>query len=66
MCAVPNLRAITGSKPKALAEARILQCPCGSRTIIEARVGVAVDKRGKTIHRGALVRTCAACGKVVE
>jgi hypothetical protein len=61
-----DLRAIRGNKPKALAEARILQCPCGSRTVIEARVGVAVDKQGKTIHRGTLVRTCAGCGRVVE
>lgn len=63
-----ELRSIRGNKPKAMAKARILECPppCGSRTLIEVRVGVAVDKSGKTIHRGTLVRRCAQCGRTVE
>lgn len=63
---MPDLRAIRGNKPKALAEARILQCPCGSRSVVEVRVGVAVDKAGKVIHRGTLTRKCADCGMVIE
>ena len=59
-----NLRAITGGKrAKAMAEARILQCPCGSREVIETRTGVVLGKDGKVIHRGTLGRKCAACGK---
>lgn len=61
-----ELRAIRGGKPKAMAEARILQCPCGSRSVVEVRVGVAVDKAGKVIHRGTLTRQCAQCGRVIE
>lgn len=61
-----DLRAIRGNKPKALAEARILECPCGSRRIVEQRVGVAVDAKGKTIHRGTLVRVCGVCGKQID
>lgn len=63
---MPDLRAIRGNKPKALSEARILQCPCGSRRVREERVGVAVDAQGKVIHRGTLVRVCGACGKEVQ
>ena len=59
-----ELRSIRGGKRvKAMAEARILECPCGSRTFTEARTGVALDKQGKTIHRGTLTRICAHCGK---
>lgn len=61
-----ELRAIRGGKPKAMAEARILECQCGSRSVIETRTGVAVDKKGKVIHRGVLVRKCADCGRVIE
>lgn len=61
-----DLKAIRGGKPKELAKARILECRCGSRKLIEARVGVAVDKNGRTIHRGTLVRQCLKCGEVVE
>ena len=63
---MPDLHAIRGNKPKALAEARILECQCGSRTFTEARTGVAVDSKGKTIHRGTLVRMCAHCGRAVQ
>lgn len=63
-----DLKAIRGGKPKALAHARIIECPppCGSRTMIEVRVGIAVDKYGKVIHRGTLMRKCAQCGKYVD
>lgn len=61
-----DLKAIRGNKPKAMAEARILECPCGSRRIREERIGVAVDASGKTVHRGTLVRVCGECGKVLE
>jgi DNA-directed RNA polymerase subunit RPC12/RpoP len=63
-----ELRSIRGNKPKAMAAARILECPppCGSRTLIEVRCGVAVDKYGKVIHRGTLMRKCAHCGKFVD
>jgi DNA-directed RNA polymerase subunit RPC12/RpoP len=61
-----ELRAIRGGKPKALATARVLECQCGSRSLIEVRVGVAVDKHGKVVHRGTLVRKCAQCGRLVE
>ena len=61
-----DLHAIRGNKPKALAEARILQCACGSRRVREERVGVAVGKDGKVIHRGTLVRVCGACGKEIN
>ena len=63
-----NLTPIRGSKPKAMAAARILECPppCGSRSVVEVRVGVAVDKAGKVVHRGTLVRKCAQCGRAVE
>lgn len=63
-----NLTPIRGGKPKAMATARILECPppCGSRAMIEVRVGVALDKAGKVIHRGTLVRRCAQCGKTVD
>ena len=61
-----DLHAIRGRRPKALAEARILQCPCGSRRVREERVGVAVDAKGKVIHRGTLVRVCGACGKEIS
>jgi len=61
-----DLHAIRGKKPKAMAEARILQCPCGSRTFAEVRTGVAVDKQGRVIHRGTLVRICVECKRVAE
>lgn len=61
-----NLRAIVGNKPQRLAEARILQCPCGSREVVETRTGVLLGKDGKVIHRGTLGRKCAACGKEMQ
>lgn len=50
-----------------MAEARILECSkCLSRHMVEVRVGIAVGKDGKVIHRGTLVRQCAKCGELVE
>jgi hypothetical protein len=62
-----NLRAIDGGKrAKAMAEASILQCPCGSREVIETRTGVVLGKDGKVIHRGTLGRICAHCKKEIS
>ena len=62
-----NLRAIDGSKKvKALAEAEIKQCPCGSRTFVRTETGVLIDKRGKEVFSGTKGRMCARCGKVLE
>jgi len=60
------LKAIRGGTPEQLAKARVLECRCGSRTVIEARVGVAIDKKGRTVHRGTLVRICLKCREIVE
>ena len=62
-----GLRVIDGGKKaKRLAEARILECPCGNRTFVEARTGILLDKQGKTLHKGTLTRVCANCGRVSE
>ena len=65
-----KLTAIQGGKTearaKALAAARIIECACGSRTLIETRTGVAVDRHNRVVHRGTLMRKCAFCGKLVE
>lgn len=62
-----NLRAIDGSKQaKALAEARIWQCSCGSRNYIETRNGLVLSATGKVLHKGTLVRVCGACGKEIS
>lgn len=61
-----ELKAIRGGKAKELAKARILECACGSRTMIEVRVGVALSRHGKVIHRGTPMHKCATCGKLVE
>ncbi len=61
-----TLKAIQGNKPKQLAQARILQCKCGSRSLIETRTGVAVGAKGNIIHRGTVVYRCADCGKAVQ
>ena len=58
-----ELRAIRGKKPKAMAEARILECECGCRTFVETRTGIAVDKKGKVIHAGTPMLVCTHCGK---
>lgn len=61
-----ELTAIRGGKAKELAKARILECSCGSRTMIEVRVGVAVNRYGKVVHRGTLMHQCATCGKLIQ
>lgn len=66
---VGDLRAIDGGKrdrAKRLANARIVECRCGSRSMIEFRTGVAVAKDGKIVHRGTRGLKCATCGAVVE
>jgi hypothetical protein len=63
-----DIRAIDGGRRRraeTLAEARILQCPCGSRRVREERVGVVLGPSGKVVHRGTLVRVCGECGKVL-
>lgn len=64
-----ELRAIDGGKrdrAKRLSNARIVECKCGSRTMIEVRTGIAVAKDGKVVHRGTRGLKCAQCGVVVE
>jgi hypothetical protein len=58
-----DLKAIRGNKPKAMAEARILECACGCRTFVEVRTGVAVNDKGKVIHKGTPTLVCTECGK---
>lgn len=57
-----ELTAIRGGKAKELAKARILECSCGSRTMIEVRVGVAVNRYGKEVHRGTLMHNALPAG----
>lgn len=69
MFTMGELRSIDGGKharAKRLANARIVECKCGSRTMIEARTGIAVAKDGKIVHRGTRALKCAACGAMVE
>lgn len=61
-----ELRAIRGARPEALAQARIVQCTCGSRTVREVRIGIAKDKNGRVIHRGTPALKCDDCGKLIE
>lgn len=64
-----ELRAIDGGKrdrAKRIAGARIVECKCGSRSLIEVRTGVAVGKDGKIVHRGTRSLKCATCGASVE
>ena len=64
-----ELRAIDGGKrdrAKRLSSARIVECKCGSRTMIEVRTGIAVAKDGKVVHRGTRGLKCAHCGAIVE
>lgn len=61
-----TLKAIKGGKPEQLAQARILQCKCGSRSLIETRTGVAVGPKGNVIHRGTVVYRCAECKEIVQ
>jgi hypothetical protein len=66
---MPELRAIDGGKAKRaakVAETRILECPCGCRTFVEARTGILIDKDGKVVHKGALTRRCVSCAKLVN
>jgi hypothetical protein len=64
-----ELRSIDGGKrdrAKRLANAQILTCSCGSRAMIEVRVGIARAKDGKVIFRGTRMWQCAQCGKLAE
>ena len=62
-----GLRVIDGGKKaRRLAEARILECPCGNRTFVEARTGILIDKEGRVVHKGTLTRHCTACGKLIS
>lgn len=61
-----ELRAIDGGKKdraKALAQARVLECSCGSRRVRDEYVGRLIGKNGRIVHKGAVIMVCGQCGK---
>lgn len=64
-----EIRSIDGgrkARAKTVAEARILECKCGSRRIRDEYVGRMVGKSGRVVHKGTKVAVCGQCGNIIE